>query len=90
MVMQKIIFEHKAWLHRRDGYCWEFTANEQTSGLLCHKTRYGTVYAIFEDVGIGKPFWVGRLHDKSWLTWEGRLGARRIEFENGGKYVFPA
>lgn len=88
--MQEMIFNHKAWLHRRDGYCWEFEANEGTNGLLCHRTRYGNVYAIFEGVGCGKPFWVGRLHDQSWFTCEGVLGARKIEFENGGEYHFPA
>jgi hypothetical protein len=77
----------KAWLHIRDGYCWEFEAIGGDS--LFHRTRYGNLYAILTGVGYGKPFWVGRCFASVWASWEGTLGARRIEFEGGGVYTFP-
>lgn len=73
----------KAWLHH-DGKVWEFVLDPEKSAMPIHTTRYGTVYGILTDIYCGKPFWIGRLVENSWLTWERTLGARKIEFEDGG------
>jgi len=78
-----------AWLYRRDRTTWLFKADMLYGGKLVHITRAGNVYAIFAGHEFGKPFWIGRLHGKSWLTAENELRATEIEFENGGRYMFP-
>lgn len=83
------ILDNKAWLHRKDGPCWEFSTSKESDGLLVHKTMHGTIYRIFNGVDIGKPFWIGRLHDQSWYTCEKTIRAKKIEFDNGGEYLFP-
>ena len=79
----------KAWLHHRDGKVWEFILDPRKSAVPIHTTRYGTTYAILQGYECGKPLWIGRLSDNSWVTWEGVLGARRIEFEDGSEFIFP-
>jgi hypothetical protein len=56
---------------------------------LVHITSKGTVYAIMPGHTYGKPFWIGRLIDGRWCTAERELRAREIEFDGGGRYLFP-
>ena len=77
-----------AWLHRKHKCPWMFTPNA-AYGRLIYKSRHGTVYGIFESIQYGKPLWVGRLVENKWITWERELRAYKIEFGNGGEYVFP-
>ncbi|MBU1621843.1 MAG: hypothetical protein KJ604_20495 [Gammaproteobacteria bacterium] len=79
----------RAWLHRKRKLPWMFEP-DKLHGMLVHKTRANT-YAIIEGHKCGKPFWVGLLtpDKKAWITVEKHLGAHYIEFEGGGKYIFP-
>lgn len=81
-------FAEEAWLHRNGKKTWRFVPDPKY-GELVHVTRSGAVYAILAGHKLGKPFWIGRLQDRSWLTCENHLRARSIEFANGGEYVFP-
>lgn len=77
-----------AWLFREpDQPRWRFTPDARY-GCLTHVTRYGTVYAIREGIRFGKPFWIARLYDNTWLTWEHELKAKYIKFSNGDLYTF--
>ena len=76
-----------AWLHRRGKPSWKFVPS-QRYGELVHITKKGTVYAIIADHKYGKPFWVGRLCDRVWITVEDQLSAHSIEFDGAGLYTF--
>jgi hypothetical protein len=78
-----------AWLHRRGKSTWMFEPNAKY-GELVHVTRNGGVYAIIAGHKYGKPFWIGKLINDSWCTVENHLRSREIEFEDGGRYVFPS
>jgi hypothetical protein len=78
----------EAWLHRNGKATWRFIPNP-IYGELVHITRSGNVYAILAGHKVGKPFWIGILQDRSWLTCENILRARSIEFADAGEYVFP-
>lgn len=87
-VVSDIAFQDAAWLHRRHRPTMLFKPHA-LSGRLVHKTRYGTIYAIFSGLEYGKPLWIARLCAGSWVTWESRLSAERIEFSSGAYYLFP-
>jgi len=75
-----------AVLIRRDRAPWAFTYSP-IYGELVRCTR-SNVYAILHTPH-SKPFWVARRQGSVWLTVESALRADRIEFDNGGVYVFP-
>ena len=77
-----------AWLHRHGKSTWLFQPNAKY-GELVHITRTGTVYAIIAGHKHGKPFWVGKRINEAWCTIERYLLSREIEFEGGGRYLFP-
>ena len=37
MAMKKSDLDTKAWLHKKDGRCWEFVVNKQMAGLYTTK-----------------------------------------------------
>lgn len=79
---------YKAWLHfKGTPYVWQFEADE--SGNLNHKTKYKTNYYIFKSYKLGKPFWIGRKIGMEWVDVTKKLRAVKIEFGNGGEYIFP-
>lgn len=84
------IYCERAILHRGTRPSWEF-APSQRYGELVHIMRAGAACAIIADHKHGKPFWIGRLVDaRAWVTVEDRIGAESIEFECGGRYLFPS
>lgn len=82
----------KAWLHFMGKVrVWEF-AWEHEAQAFCHTTRRGNEYRIiFEPPFAFKPIWIGRVSPggKHLYTVERQLRASDIEFENGGRWVFP-
>jgi len=79
-----------AWVHRKGKPSMLFRP-DPLMHKLAHRTKYGTLYLIFDDLKIGKPFWIGRYFDApkgSFVTWERELRARSIEFASGGQYFF--
>lgn len=80
-----------AILNRYGRPSWRFTFDDHYQRFV-HRTNRGSVYALFEDLDIGKPFWVARLCDngngKFWVTCEAELRAMSIEFEGAGTYYF--
>jgi len=84
----------RAWLHRRGRKTWLFELPSEYvghlySGHLMYRTNKGTIYAIIDGHCYGKPYWIGRLIENAWCTYERILRAESIEFENGGRYIFP-
>lgn len=80
---------YKAWLHfKGKAAVWEFVPNPKYNRLI-HITRYGNIYGIFQGANLLKPFWIGRFSDNFWGTIEGKLRVKKIEFGNGGEYIFP-
>lgn len=79
---------HKAWLHfKGKAEVWEFEPDE--SGKFCHETKYKHNYYIFQSSHLIKPFWIGRKIGRDWVDVTRKLRAIKIEFGNGGEYVFP-
>lgn len=76
----------KAVLVRRDRTPWTFTYSPVYRTWV-RRTR-SNVYAILGEP-VSKPFWVARRQGLIWLTAEAELRADRIEFDNGGVYIFP-
>ena len=81
----------KTWLHRKGtARAWEFKWDERRK-LLIHKSRKHT-YAMRYCRYAG--FWIARLlyHDGreyGWVQDHAYAKPREIEFENGGRYIFP-
>lgn len=88
--------ESEVLLHRRRGPAWKFVPHPEYD-YLAHITRRGTVYLMVTDPKKWKPFWIGRvfvngirMNGKTVvLMAEDRIGAVKIEFPNGGEYIFP-
>lgn len=80
----------QAKLIRRDRASWVFTW-DNTYQAFTHTTNKGTLYVIMESLGrsYSKPFWIARVINRKACTCEHELRAESIEFEGGGKYVFP-
>jgi len=77
-----------AWVHRRQRSTWVFRPNPRYNAFS-HTTRKGTTYLIIQGLELGKPFWIGQVRKDAVFTMERALRAREIEFENGGRYIFP-
>ena len=77
-----------AWVHRRQRSTWMFRPDPRLN-VLSHTTRKGTTYLIIQGLELGKPFWIGQVRKDAVFTMERALRAREIEFENGGRYIFP-
>lgn len=75
-----------ATLYRSKGPPWEFVPSQKYHALVHETTK--NVYAILPGIQYGKPLWIARLVNDSWLTWERQLKATRIEFDNGDVYTF--
>ena len=83
----------KAWLHRERGPAWGFGPIEGRSPRCLYHDTGKNLYAILSGLEAGKPFWIGRLVDGSWVTYEREVGASWILFEGvGGEcaYEFPS
>lgn len=80
-----------AVLFRKRGPAWEFVPSAIYHRNV-HITRSGTVYGLMlDDASEYKQIWIGRWvpDANTWVTYEDRVGAIRIEFSNGGVYYFP-
>ena len=83
-------FETAVILHRKDGVPWTFKTSRKYGDVrLIHETKRGNVYAIETAAVYGMPFWIARLHGRSWCNAESRVKPVALEFENGGRYEWP-
>lgn len=75
----------KCWLHRRGCKTpWEFSGKPE---FLLHHTKRGKIYRI---INYGPIPWIAKdVGIDHWIDATTRIRADWIEFDDGGKYVFP-
>ena len=75
---------------------WEFKPDPRY-GMLTHTTRAGNTYGIIVGKSYAPVIWIGQLTmikqngetAYRWYNATSKLRIERIEFSDGGKYLFP-
>ena len=90
--MNQYLIENKAWLHRKDTpYVWQFEwdDNRRMAVYQARKHLYCIRYCRYIGFHIARQVIDAGGNPRGWVQDHKLARPREIEFEWGGRYIFP-